>query len=175
MVEMRLILRSVLLLVAGAGLPLALTSGAVAQAVQLLGDYRDWSAYSASPSGTNAICFAMSKPTEVTPQPDGYTEGYLYITHRPAENVSNELNFIAGYDFAPDEPATLSVGGQDFQLFTQKDAAWLLDPSQTDTLAGVLRAGTTATIEGTSDKGILVTETFSLSGATAASHAIDGC
>ena len=38
-----------------------------------------------------------------------------------------------------------------------------------------MRAGSTVVVEGTTDKGILVTETFSLSGATAASRAIDGC
>jgi hypothetical protein len=61
-------------------------------------------------------------------------------------------------------------------LFTQKDSAWLLDASQTDNLAGAMRAGQSVVIQGTTDKGILVAETFSLSGATAASKAIDsGC
>ena len=73
------------------------------------------------------------------------------------------------------QPATLTVSGKSFALFTQRDAAWLLDSTQNDDLAGALRAGSTVTIEGTSEKGILVTETFSLSGATAASRAIGGC
>jgi hypothetical protein len=39
-----------------------------------------------------------------------------------------------------------------------------------------MRAGTTVVIAATSDKGIKITETFSLAGATAASKAIDtGC
>jgi hypothetical protein len=148
---------------------------AAAQSVQLLGTFKDWAAYSAS-EGTGAVCFAMSKPTAVDPQPDGYTQAYLYLTHRPADNVKNELNLVAGYEFAPDQPATLTVGGKEFGLFTQKDAAWLLDASQTDTLAGAIRAGNTVVIEGTSSKGILVSETFSLAGATAASRAIEsGC
>jgi hypothetical protein len=147
---------------------------ALAQSVQALGDFRDWAAYSAS-EGTGQVCFAMSKPTEVAPPVDGYTQGYLYLTHRPAEGVSNEINLVAGFDFAPDQPAKLTVGGKSFDLFTQKDAAWLLDSTQNDDLAGALRAGSTVVIEGTTDKGILVTETFSLSGATAASRAIGGC
>jgi len=148
---------------------------AAAQSVQQLGTYKDWSAYSAS-EGAGAICFAMSKATAVTPQPDGYTQGYLYLTHRPADNVSNELNVVAGFTFAPDQPATLSVDGKSFDLFTQKDAAWLLDTKQNDTLAGALRGGTQVVVQGTSDKGISVSETYSLTGATAASHAIDtGC
>jgi hypothetical protein len=158
------------------GLALAcFASPALAQSVQEIGTFKDWAAYSAS-EGAGAVCFAMSKPSGVDPSPDGYTQAYLYLTHRPAENVSNELNLVAGFDFAPDQPATLTVGGKSFDLFTQKDSAWLLDASQTDNLAGAMRAGQSVVIQGTTDKGILVAETFSLSGATAASKAIDsGC
>lgn len=159
----------------GAVLSALLPATAFAQAVQAIGTFKDWSAYSAS-EGAGALCFAMSKPTDVSPMPDGYTQAYLYLTHRPSENVSNELNLVAGFEFAPDQPATLSVGGQDFELFTQKDAAWLLDQSQNDKLAGAMRKGSSVVISGTTSRGILVSETFSLSGATAASKAIDaGC
>lgn len=147
---------------------------AAAQSVQALGEFRDWAAYSAS-DGVGQVCFAMSKPQDVSPPVDGYTQAYLYLTHRPAEGVSNEVNLVAGFNFAPDQPATLTVSGKSFELFTQKDAAWLLDASQNDNLASALRAGSTVTIEGTTERGILVTETFSLSGATAASRAIGGC
>jgi hypothetical protein len=147
---------------------------AAAQSVQALGDFREWAAYSAS-DGAGQVCFAMSKPTDVSPPVDGYTQAYLYLTQRPAEGVSNEINLVAGFNFAPDQPATLTVGGTKFDLFTQKDAAWLLDATQADNLAGAMRAGSTLTIEGTTEKGILVTQTFSLSGATAASRAIGGC
>lgn len=167
-----MILRPILL---GAVLSALLPATAFAQAVQAIGTFKDWSAYSAS-EGAGALCFAMSKPTDVSPMPDGYTQAYLYLTHRPSENVSNELNLVAGFEFAPDQPATLSVGGQDFELFTQKDAAWLLDQSQNDKLAGAMRKGSSVVISGTTSRGILVSETFSLSGATAASKAIDaGC
>jgi hypothetical protein len=151
-----------------------LAAPAAAQSVQALGDFRDWAAYSAS-DGTGQVCFALSKPTEISPPVDGYTQGYLYLTNRPGEGIANEINLVAGFNFAPDQPATLTIGGTSFDLFTQKDAAWLLDATQADNLAGAIRAGSTLTIEGTSEKGILVTETFSLSGATAASRAIGGC
>lgn len=161
-------LASLLLLSAFAVSPVA------AQSVQALGDFRDWAAYSA-PDGSGQVCFALSKPTDVSPPVDGYTQAYLYLTERPAEGVSNEINLVAGFNFAPDQPATLTVGGTSFELFTQKDAAWLLDAAQADNLAGAIRAGSTLTIEGTSEKGILVTQTYSLSGATAASRAIGSC
>jgi hypothetical protein len=145
----------------------------LAQSVTLLGEFRSWGAYAASES-TGPVCFAMSKSTSVDPMPDGFTSAYLYLTHRPSVSVRNEMNVVSGYMFAPDTPATATVGGQTFELFTERDAAWLLDPSQNDNLAGALRAGSSVVIEGTSDKGIKITETFSLSGATAASRAIEG-
>mgnify|MGYP001599494243 CR=1 FL=1 len=167
--------RAAMLSVLGFALGAALSTPALAQSVTQIGTFKDWSAYSAS-EGAGAMCFAMSKPSTVDPQPDGYTQAYLYLTHRPAENISNELNLVAGFEFAPDQPATLTVDGKDFDLFTQKDAAWLLDEKQADDLAGAIRAGNSLSIQGTTNKGILVTETFSLSGATAASKAIDaGC
>lgn len=152
----------------------ALSGAATAQSVKLLGEYRDWTAYTATES-TGPVCFALSKPTEVTPSPDDFTEAWLYLTNRPSESVRNELNVVAGFTFAPDTPATATISGQTFELFTDKDAAWLLDPNQNDNLAGALRAGSSVVIEGTSDKGIRITETFSLSGATAASRAIEDC
>lgn len=161
-------LATVLLLSAIAATPVA------AQSVQALGDFRDWAAYSAS-DGSGQVCFALSKPTDVSPAVDGYTQAYLYLTQRPAEGISNEINLVAGFNFAPDQPATLTIGSTSFDLFTQKDAAWLLDAAQADNLAGAMRAGSMLTIEGTTEKGILVTQTFSLSGATAASRAIGGC
>jgi hypothetical protein len=151
---------------------LACASGALGQSVKQIGEYNDWAAYSAAGTG-GTICFAMTKPTDVEPAPDGYTQAYLYLSVRPAENVHNEMNVIAGFSFAPDSAATVSVGGQTFDLFTEKDAAWLTDESRADQLAGAIRAGSTLVIEGTSDKGIRISETFSLSGATAASRAME--
>jgi len=147
---------------------------AIAQSVRSLGDFRDWSAYSATES-TGPVCFALSRPKDVSPTPDGYTEAFLYLTHRPSEAVRNEINLVAGFTFAPDTPATLSISGTSYDLFTEGDAAWLLNPAQNDDLAGTIRAGTTLTIEGTTSMGIRVVETFSLSGATAASRAIESC
>ena len=153
---------------------LGLVAPAAAQSVRLIGDFRDWSAYSAS-EGAGPLCFALSKPTGIAPQPDGFTAAYLYLTNRPAEGVRFEFNVVAGFAFAPDQPATVSVGGQSFQLFTENDAAWLLDPAQNDSLASAIRAGSTLVVDGTSDRGIRVSQTYSLSGATAASRAIESC
>lgn len=151
------------------------TQAATADTVRLLGDFRDWSAY-ASTDAASAVCFSLTKPTTVEPEPNGYTQAHLYVTNRPGEKIVNEFNLVAGYTFAPDSTATVSVGGQSFTLFTQNDAAWLDDAAQSANLASAIRAGSSLVVEGTSAAGIKVKQTFSLSGATAASQAIGaGC
>lgn len=162
------------LVVAGAAaLGSVIAAGPVwAQSVQLLGDYSSWSAYSTE-EGTGKMCFILSKPTEVSPQPADYTQAYLYLTHRPADGVHNEFNFIAGYALAPETKATVTIGSNTYDLFVEDDAAWLDDASQSDTVAGQMRAGSSMSIQTTTSDGQAVTQTFSLSGVTAASHAID--
>ncbi|MCS6761942.1 MAG: invasion associated locus B family protein [Candidatus Devosia symbiotica] len=150
---------------------LVLTTAASAQQVRLLGEHRAWSSYGAI-DAAGAVCFAMTKPESVTPALDDYTQAYIYITNRPAENVITEFNLVVGFTFQPDSKATVDVGGQVFNLFTQNDAAWLDDTSQASALASAIRAGSSMTVEATSAAGIKVTEAYSLSGATAAQQSI---
>lgn len=151
---------------------LTLTGAVQAQQVRLLGEHRAWSSYGAS-DASGAVCFAMAKPESVAPTPDGYSQAYVYVTNRPAENVTAEFNLVAGFTFQPDSQATVNVGGQVFNLFTQNDAAWLDDAGQSGALASAIRAGSSMVIEGTSAAGIKITQSYSLSGATAAQQSID--
>lgn len=152
-------------------LMLATLAPAQAQSARVLGDFRDWSSYAAD-DGSGTVCFAMTKPKSTTPTPENYGEAYLYITNRPGEDVVNEFNLVAGYTFQTGSMAIASVGGQDFRLFTQNDAAWLDDSAQAANLAAALRAGSTVTVTGTSATGTEIVQSFSLSGATAAQQAI---
>ncbi len=150
----------------------AAMTGVSAQSVRVLGDFNDWSAYATSDSA-GKICFVLSKPTAVEPEPDGYSGAYLYLTHRPDERIRNELSLIAGYAFGPDSTAELQASGESFELFTSDDAAWLTDVGRSADVAGLMRAGSIMVIEGINERGVKVRETFSLSGVTAASRAID--
>lgn len=145
---------------------------AQAQSVRVLGDHRDWSAY-ASTSDAGKLCFALSKPKTVQPTPAGYEQSYLYLSHRVAEGVRNEINFVAGFDLDAQAEAAIRVGGEKFVLFVDKGAAWLDNIAQAERVAGAMRAGSTLRVEIVAADGTEVIETFSLSGATAASRSID--
>jgi hypothetical protein len=142
-----------------------------AQSARVLGDFRDWSSYAAD-DGAGKVCFAMTRPKSTEPTPAGYGDAYLYVTTRPGENVTNEFNVVAGYTFQTGSMATVAVGGQSFNLFTQGDAAWLDDASQSANLASAIRAGSTVTVQGVAADGSSIVQTYSLSGATAAQQAV---
>ena len=147
-------------------------SGAVAQSVQVLGDFRNWSAFTAN-DGAGIICFSMSKPKEVEPTPDGYTQAYVFLTTRSTQNIKNEFNLIAGYQFDDTASAFARVGSRTYDLYTKEDAAWLKDVSESEAFARALRAGSIMIIEGTTQKGVKIIQTYSLSGVTAASRAVN--
>lgn len=152
-------------------LVLAAALPAAGQSARVLGDFRDWSSYAAD-DGAGTVCFAMTKPKSVEPTPSDYSQAYLYITNRPGEDVVNEFNLVSGYAFQTGSRATASVGGQNFTLFTQGDAAWLDDSTQASALAAAIRAGSSISVTGTDANGTTVIQSYSLSGATAAQQAI---
>ncbi|ODT79996.1 MAG: hypothetical protein ABS76_17525 [Pelagibacterium sp. SCN 64-44] len=153
------------LVLASAALP------AQAQSARVLGDFRDWSSYAAD-DGSGTICFAMTKPKSTQPAAAVAGEAYVYVTNRPGEDVVTEFNVVAGYTFQTGSVAKVAVGGQSFALFTQGDAAWLDDSAQAANLAAAIRAGSTLVVTGTAADGTEVTQSYSLSGATAAQQAI---
>jgi hypothetical protein len=167
---MRRVVISAFFAILAAGIPLA---AAHAQSVRLLSETNAWSAYTTD-DGSGKICFAMTRPTATDPVPDGLGDAYFYLTNRTADGARAEANLIAGYGFAPDTFATLTVGSQSFPLFTAGDSAWLDDISQSEALITAIRGGSTMTIEGVTDDGTTVRQTFSLMGATAAAREIDG-
>ncbi|HUV33163.1 MAG TPA: invasion associated locus B family protein [Devosiaceae bacterium] len=143
-----------------------------AQSVQLLGDFRDWSAYTTA-NTADKLCFVISKPTAVEPAVEGADQPYFYVSHRPNEAVRYEMNLVSGVTLAPDAPATAQIGGQAFTMFSEADAAWLENIAQSADMAAAMRAGQSMTVEATTERGIRIRQTYSLSGATASMRAID--
>jgi Invasion associated locus B (IalB) protein len=131
----------------------------------LLGQYGDWGAYTASPGGKK-ICFAIAKPTssETNPPNRPRNPSYMFISSRPGDKVSNEVSITIGYPFKPSSEATMEVGSNSFELYTQQDGAWIKDAAEEAHLLDSLRTGQNAVVKGMSAKGTHSTDTFSLRG-----------
>jgi hypothetical protein len=132
---------------------------------KLLGQYADWGAYTASPSGKK-VCFAIAKPSASETVPPGRPRNpaYMFISTRPAEKVTNEISIVVGYPFKPSSDATASVGSTAFALYTQQDGAWIKNAADEAHMIDAMRGGQTAAVKGVSMKGTQSSDTFNLKG-----------
>jgi invasion protein IalB len=147
------------------GVAATIAAPAPADQPTLLGQYGDWSAYTASPGGKK-VCFALAKPksSQTVPPNRPRDPAYLFISTRPSENVRNEVSVIIGYPFKPSSDATAEVGTAKFAMYTQNDGAWIKNVAEETRLIEAMRKGSDLTVKGTSGRGTQSTDQFSLKG-----------
>ncbi len=150
---------------------MALPPGAQAQGIKRIGDYGDWSAFQFSEDG-NPACYMSSEPTKATGDYKKRGDVFAIVTHRPAEKRIGEVSIIAGYSYKKDSSVAVAIGKQNFELFTQDDGAWALDVATDKKLVQAMRKGNRMVVKGTSSRGTLTTDTYSLKGFTKAYRAI---
>lgn len=154
---------------------LALASGsASAQDSTYLGDFNDWSAYKYH-QNNGFRCTMVAKPTK---DEGDYTKRgaiWAFVLHRPAEGAAGEVGFYMGYPVKDGSTVDVTIGGQSFKMFTSGEGAFAW-PEDEPKLIAAMRRGATMVVKGTSARGTATTDTYSLSGFTAAKAAIDkGC
>jgi hypothetical protein len=151
---------------------LVLLSGA-AQAAEPreLGSFDAWAAYELrEPSGK--VCYVYAEPQSAKGDYTKRGPTYVQVTHRPAAKATNEVGVTAGYPYKADSEVEVDIDGTRFSLFTSGDTAWARDSKDDAALAAAMRAGITMVVRGTSARGTLTTDTYSLKGFTAAHNAI---
>jgi invasion protein IalB len=155
----------VLAAVLAAGVSSAAPAPAPAEQPTLLGQFGDWSSYTAAPGGKK-VCFALAKPkTSSTVPPNRPRDpAYLFVSTRPAENVRNEVSVIIGYPFKPSSDATAAIGTTKFAMYTQNDGAWIKNVAEEARLIEAMRKGADITVKGVSGRGTQSTDQFSLKG-----------
>jgi hypothetical protein len=136
---------------------------------KLLGQYGEWGAYTASPSGKK-VCFALAKPTssETVPPNRPRNPVFMFISTRPADKVTDEVSIVIGYPFKPASEASADIGSTSFALYTQQDGAWIKNAADEASMVSAMRAGGSMVVKGESAKGTQTTDTFTLKGASQA-------
>lgn len=131
----------------------------------LLGQYGDWGAYAATPSGRK-VCFVIAKPvsSQTVPPNRPRDPAFLFVSSRPAEKVKDEVSVIIGYGFKPNSDAQLEIAGAKYAMYTQNDGAWVKNVAEETKLVDTLRKGSDVTVKGTSARGTATTDVFSLKG-----------
>ncbi len=148
------------------------TSAAVAQTTTSLGQFNRWSAYAYVSDGAK-ICYAVTQPTQTLPNGVNRDPVYIFVTNRPKEGVRNEVSVITGYPYKEGSVTEVKIGNDSFAMFTKDDGAWVKNAAEEARLVGAMKAGSDMVVTGTSRRGTVTTDSYSLSGVTAAINKID--
>lgn len=139
---------------------------------KVLGTFRDWTAYQYVENG-KPVCFMASKPTRSLPAGARRGEIYAMVTNRPGDNQNGVFSVVNGYSFRANSDVAVTVGNQNFALFTQGDTAWAKDSAADRAIMQAIKGGSAMTVVGTSARGTKTTDTYSLVGSGAALAAIN--
>jgi hypothetical protein len=145
----------------------------------LVGSFMDWHVYSAG-AGANHMCYALSEPKQTVPGGLRRDKPFFLISSWPGRRVANEPSVVPGFQYRAGTKVELQIGGDKFQFFTKNDGgtggAWMEVPEDEKKLIDTMKRGSNMTITGTSARGTLVKDSFSLSGiSTALAKVADAC
>jgi hypothetical protein len=146
---------------------------AMAQGTERLGDFGAWSAFRFIENG-NTACYIASQPTKDEGDYKKRGDIYALVAHRPAEGRRDEVSILAGYDYKKDSLVEIKIGGLTKRLFTLDDSAWAADKETDEAMVQAMIKGSTMVVIGTSARGTVTTDTYSLRGFTKAYQAANG-
>lgn len=137
-----------------------------------IGKFGDWSAYADSASA-RSLCYMGSSPKKAEGKYTSRDPVFLLVSHRPAENVFGEVSVEAGYSYKDGSEVIVSIDdAKTFKLFSRGENAWNYDPKTDKAMIAAMKSGSQAVVKGTSKRGTTTTDTYSLSGFSAAFDAI---
>ncbi len=142
-----------------------------AEAPKLLGSFSAWDAFSYTEKGA-PVCYMVSSPQDREPKNVRRGDVYVMVTHRPAAKVSGEVSVVAGYPYKEGSEVTVAIGADKHVLFTGGENAWAREVKDDQALVRAMIRGATMIVRGTSSRGTLTIDTYSLRGFTAAHEAI---
>jgi hypothetical protein len=154
----------------------AVAQDAPAQASQAgtknLGSFTNWTAW----QGTDAngmICYVSSAPQDMKPTGVNRDPVHFLVINRKGLGVKHEVQTLIGYPFnAQSANASATIDGKTYPMVTEGSAAWLASANDEDGFVAAMKAGATLVVKGTSQRGTDTTDTYSLSGVTAALEAM---
>jgi invasion protein IalB len=149
-----------------------LAGAALAEEPQQIGTFGDWVAYSYKAADTK-VCYVSSSPKGSEPKTVKRDPAFFLVTHMPGRKVRGEVSTIIGYPFKKETNAELLIDEAKFTLFTNADGAWADTTATEKEIVTAMKSGSTLKVKGTSWRGTQTTDTYSLSGISAALAAID--
>lgn len=140
------------------------SSGAKAETLSVHGD---WSAFKTAESSGN-VCYIGAEPEKAEGDYDKRGDTYMLATQRPGIKELDVVSVRAGYKYREGSEVSVKIGGNTIAMFTADSHAWAKDTETDKALVNAMKRGNKMVIKGTSWRGTLTTDTYSLKGFTAA-------
>jgi hypothetical protein len=146
-----------------------------AEAPTLMGSFKAWFVYSVGADRTR-VCYALARPANSTPKGARRDPIYIIISTWPARGIRNEPSVVPGYPYKDGSTVEISVGNDKFTLFTQNQGtnggAWIKSSEDEARLIQAMKGGISMRVTGTSRRGTVTRDEYSLAGISAALDAI---
>jgi hypothetical protein len=133
--------------------------------------FRDWSLYVHEDS-SGKVCFIVATPTKQEGTFARRGQPRLFVTQFGGENARQEVSVDPGYTYRSGSVVEAVVGEARFELFTEKDRAWVRNAADDSRLIDAMRRGSQIQIRGTSIRDTWSLDTYSLAGFGAAHRAM---
>ncbi|NRA86094.1 MAG: hypothetical protein HRU28_01610 [Rhizobiales bacterium] len=130
--------------------------------------HKEWSVFSYSENGKK-VCFAVTPPLK-TSLAVGARRGEIFfrITHRQSDKTTNAIGISMGYPIKADSTPTATIGGKIYSFFAQGQETWPAGQNVEKQLLAAMKRGSKMVVKAVSTRGTKTTDTYSLSGITAA-------
>ena len=135
-------------------------------AEEMLGVFEKWEAFKIN----TEHCLIQSIPIKKTGKYKKRGDTFIQIALEKSSTTSGVISITAGYNYKEGTDVTLSIGGQNFDLFTHQDTidtAWSYTHDENNIIKK-MRKGTQMIVKGISTRGTNTKDTYSLYGFTAA-------
>ena len=145
-----------------------------------IGSFGDWSAWEIA-DGKNRVCYVATKPKTSDDKGLKRTTVQIQVSNRTADKVKNEVGVYVGYPIRPNSKVTATVDTEAFELTPSsqkgyRETAWIHETARERQFVDAMMKGSALKVSATPEKGNATTDTYSLSGVTAALKAIaDRC
>lgn len=137
-----------------------------------LGTFKDWTAWTATDSN-GLICFISATPSKWEPQQVNGNQVkrdpiHFLVINRKGLNTQNEVQTLVGYPLSTSAEITVTIDGKPYPMIVEGEAAWLAKQEDEPNFVAAMKNGSTLVVNGTSQRGTKLTDTYSLAGVTAA-------
>ncbi|MBI1237822.1 MAG: hypothetical protein GC199_00610 [Alphaproteobacteria bacterium] len=154
------------------------TGQALAATPEPMGTYDDWSVFKTN-GGDGIVCYAVSQPKDAQPTNVKRDPIYFLVSAWPGKSVKGEPSVVPGYPYKSGSTVSVEIGSDKFEFYTENEGsnggAWMKAPEDERRLLDAMRRGARMVVKGSSTRGTLTTDEYSLKGVSAALDRMGQC